>query len=143
MTEEATSINAAAVRLPPYSPNQPLTWFRRAERHFHLKKITSSTTKADYAIEVLPESVFQHIASWLDTQPAEIQYEDLKAALLRMQSVLHLPFALVVFWTFRINFRETAPQHRHGITSIHCANCRSWMQPHAGLPKQLDPVKEI
>ena len=83
MTEEATSINAAAVRLPPFSPNQPLTWFRRAERHFHLKKITSSTTKADYAIEVLPESVFQHIASWLDTQPAEIQYEDLKAALLR------------------------------------------------------------
>ena len=83
MTEEATSINAAAVRLPPFSPNQPLTWFRMAERHFHLKKITSSTTKADYAIEVLPESVFQHIASWLDTQPAEIQYQDLKAALLR------------------------------------------------------------
>ena len=129
MTEEATSINAAAVRLPPFSPNQPLTWFRRAERHFHLKKITSSTTKADYAIEVLPESVFQHIASWLDTQPAEIQYEDLKAALLR--TFCPSPSALAVFWTFRINFRETAPQHRHGITSIHCANCRSWMQPQA------------
>ena len=75
MTEEAISINAA--------PNQPLTWFKKAERHVHLKKITISTTKADYAIEVLPESVFQHIASWLDTQPAEIQYDDLKAALLK------------------------------------------------------------
>ena len=129
MTEEDTSINAAAVRLPPFSPNQQLTWFRRAERHFHPKKITSSTTKADYAIEVLPESVFQHIASWLDSQPVEIQYEDLKVALL--YSNLHLPFALVVFWTFHVNFRETAPQHKHDITSIHCANCRRWMQPQA------------
>ena len=41
MTEEDTSINAAAVRLPPFSPNQQLTWFRRAERHFHPKKITN------------------------------------------------------------------------------------------------------
>ena len=75
MTEEATSINAAAIRLPLFSLNQPLTWFKRAERHFDLKKITSSTTKADYAIEVFPETVFQHIASWLETQPEEIQYE--------------------------------------------------------------------
>ena len=79
----STEVNATTVRLPQFSPNQPLTWFRRAERHFNLKKITSSATKADYTLEVLPDSVFVHIAPWLDTQPAEIKYEDLKATLLR------------------------------------------------------------
>ena len=69
--------------MTPFSPSQPLTWFRRAERHFHLKKITRSITQADYAIEILPESVFQHMTSWLDTQLVEIQYEDLNAPLLR------------------------------------------------------------
>ena len=79
----STEVNATTVRLPQFSPNQPLTWFRRAERHFNLKKITSSATKADYTLEFLPDSVFVHIAPWLDTQPAEIKYEDLKATLLR------------------------------------------------------------
>ena len=141
MTEEATSINAAAVRLPPFSPNQPLTWFRRAERHFHLKKITNSTTKADYAIEVLPESVFQHIASWLDTQPAEIQYEDLKAALLRTfcpspsvraRRILDLPHQLPGDCT--------PTQTWHNINTL----CQlPELDATTGLPKQLDLVKEI
>lgn len=79
-----TEINATTVRLPPFSPNQPLTWFRRAERHFQLKNIKNEATKADYAMEVLPDSVFQRIAAWLDTQPAEILYKDLKSTLLRI-----------------------------------------------------------
>ena len=49
----------------------------------HLIRITVSTRKADYTIEVLPESVFQHISPWLDMHPAEIKYEDLKAKLLK------------------------------------------------------------
>ena len=81
--ENTNTINATSVRLPTFSPNQPLTWFRRAERHFSLKKITSSATQADYTLEVLPEAVFQQISPWLDTQPAEIQYPDLKAKLLK------------------------------------------------------------
>ena len=47
------------------------------------KRITVSTTKADYTIEVLPGSVFQHISPWLDMQPADIKYEDLKTMLLK------------------------------------------------------------
>ena len=69
-----TIINASTVRLPTFSPNQPLTWFQRADRHFHIKRITVSTTKADYTIEVLSESVFQHISTCLDTQLAAIKY---------------------------------------------------------------------
>ena len=78
-----TIINAATAILPYFSPNQTHTWFRRAERHFHLKRITVRTPKADYTIEVLTESIFQHISPWLDMQPAEIKYEDLKAMLLK------------------------------------------------------------
>ena len=95
-----TIINASTVQLPSFSLNQSFVWFRRAEHHFHLKRITVSTTKADYTIEVLPESVFQHLSPWLDMQPAEIKYEDLNAMLLkkffptlsvRVQRILDLP----------------------------------------------------
>ena len=71
------------VRLPTLSPNQPLTWFRRAELNFHLKRITVRTTKVDYTIEVFPESVIQHSLPWLVTHLAEIKYEDMKAMLLK------------------------------------------------------------
>ena len=115
---EQTTINATAVRLPPFSPNQPLTWFRRAERHFHLKNITNSTTKADHAIEVLPESVFQRISPWLDTQTAEIKYDDLKSYLLRSfcptlavrtRRILELP---------QHSEADRIPIHGHGMKSI-------------------------
>ena len=78
-----TTINESTKRLPSFSPNQPLTWFRRAERHFHLKRSIVSTTKADDIIAVLTEFVFQHISPWLDMQPAAIKYEDRKAMLLK------------------------------------------------------------
>ena len=79
------TVNAAAVRLPQFSPNQPLTWFRRAdiERHFKLKGMTNSVTKADYALEAIPEAVFQTISPWLDTQLEDIKYETLKTTLLK------------------------------------------------------------
>ena len=77
------TVNATAVRLPQFSPNQPLTWFRRAERHFKLKGITNSITKADYALEAVPEAVFQTISPWLDTQLEDITYETLKTTLLK------------------------------------------------------------
>ena len=141
MTEEATSINAAALRLPPFSSNQPLTWFRRAERHFHLKKITCSTTKADNAIEVLPESVFQHIALWLDPQPAEIRYEDLKAALLRTFCPSPSDRASrILDFTHQLPGDCIPTQAWHNINTP----CQlSELDATTGLHKQLDLVKEI
>jgi len=43
-----TEVNAASIRLPPFSPNEALTWFRRAETQFRLKNIVKATTKADH-----------------------------------------------------------------------------------------------
>ena len=40
------------------------------------------TTRADYVLEALPEAIFARIGPWLDQQPDEIPYDDLKKHLL-------------------------------------------------------------
>lgn len=88
-TEDSSNADTCtvAVRLPAFSPNETLTWFRRAEIQFRLKKITSPTTKSDYVLEALPETVFRRVAPWLDEQPDTIDYNDLKKHLLREYSL--------------------------------------------------------
>ena len=136
----STSINTT-VHLPVFSTNQLLTWFRRAERHFHLKKINNSTTKADHVIEVLPESVFQQIAPWMDTQLAEIKYDDLKATLLktfcptsavRARRLLGLPQQLPA--------DRTPTQIWHEINTLRQL---PELDSITGLHKQLDIAREI
>ena len=70
--------NAVATRLPEFSQHEPLTWFRRAETRFRLRGIKQATTRADYVLEALPETIFRRIGPWLDQQPDEIPYDDLK-----------------------------------------------------------------
>ncbi|ROT67045.1 hypothetical protein C7M84_014891 [Penaeus vannamei] len=78
-----TEVIAASIRLPPFSPDEALTWFRRAETQFRLKSIKKATTKADHVIAALPEKIFPRIAPWLDTQPDETEYDILKQELLK------------------------------------------------------------
>ena len=75
--------NAVATRLPEFSQHEPLTWFRRAETRFRLHGIKQATTRADYVLEALPETIFRRIGPWLDQQPGEIPYDDLKKHLLK------------------------------------------------------------
>ena len=115
------TVNATGVRLPQFSPNQLLTWFRRAERHFKLKGITNSITKADYALEAVLEAVFQTISPWLDTQLEEITYETLKTILLKEFSPPASVRAsrLLDLWHEIATLRqlpeidETTKQHKH------------------------------
>ena len=76
-------INAVSTRLPDFAQNEPLTWFRRAETRFRIRGIVQPTTRADYVLEVLPEAIFARIGPWLDQQPDEIPYDDLKKHLLK------------------------------------------------------------
>ena len=80
MTEQ---INAVASRLPDFAPTELLTWFRRAETRFRLRGIKQQTARADYVLEALPEAVIRSIGPWLDQQPDEIPYDDLKKHLLK------------------------------------------------------------
>ena len=75
--------NAVATRLPEFSQHEPLTWFRRPETRFRLRGIKQATTRADYVLEALPEMIFRRIGPWLDEQPDEIPYDDLKKHLLK------------------------------------------------------------
>ena len=84
----STAIHAITVMLPTFSPNELLTWFRRAETHFRLKDVTRTGTKSDYVLEALPESVFRRLSSWLDDQGDTIPYDDLKQQLLKEYSPL-------------------------------------------------------
>ncbi|ROT71047.1 hypothetical protein C7M84_010632 [Penaeus vannamei] len=60
--------------LPPFSPNEALTWFQRAETQFRLKNIVKATTKADHIMAVLPEKVFHWITPW-DHNPKQVWQE--------------------------------------------------------------------
>ena len=75
--------NAVATRLPEFSQHEPLIWFRRAETRFRLRGIKQATTRADYVLEALAETIFMRIGPWLDQQPDEIPYDDLKKHLLK------------------------------------------------------------
>ena len=75
--------NAVATRLPEFSQHEPLTWFCRAETRFRLRGIKQAITRADYVLEALPETIFRRIGPWLDQQPDEIPYDNLKKYLLK------------------------------------------------------------
>ena len=83
MPEDSTQINVVAARLPDFSSQEALTWFRRVETKFRIRGITQPTTKADYVLEALPEEIFRRIGPWLDQQSDEIPYQDLKKHLLK------------------------------------------------------------
>ena len=75
-----TKINVVTVQLPSFSPNKPLTWFRRAERHFHFKRITVSTTKTDYPS---PPGICLSTYLTMVRHAVRRYHEDLKAMLLK------------------------------------------------------------
>ena len=75
------------VKLPVFTSCDPFTWFVRVEAHFRSKKVVRSQTKSDYILQVLPESVCTRIAAFLRKNPTDIDYEDLKAEILKKYSL--------------------------------------------------------
>lgn len=136
----ATQINAASVRLPPFSPNEALTWFRRAETQFRLKGIQKSATKSDHVLEVLPEDVCRRIAPWLDQQPADIPYEELKKQLLDEFSPSQSERARRVFAMPSLPLGDqTAKQVWYEIITL----CRLPVTDVDGKYKEIDLKKEL
>ena len=81
--QEPVSLNAASVKLPPFSRTDAQVWFRRAETHFRLKGVSRSSTMADHVLASIPDEIFSHIAHWLNEQPDQLSYETLKSYLLK------------------------------------------------------------
>ena len=74
----------ANFRLPTFSSIDSSIWFRRAEVQFRLKRITSSSTKADHVLAAIPDTLFPQMSEWLDAQGDDaLEYDELKQYLLQ------------------------------------------------------------
>ena len=69
--------------LPTFLTLDSLSWFKRMEIQFYLRKIMNSETKADEVSEEISKDIFPHVSAWFDRQIDHILYDDLKIYLLR------------------------------------------------------------
>ena len=81
------AINAATIKLPIFTSEDPFTWFVRSEAQFRSKNITRSQTKSDYILQSLPEHVCKKISSFLRKHPTNIDYDELKKEILKQFSL--------------------------------------------------------
>lgn len=84
---EVMAINAATLKLPTFTSEDPFTWFVRSEAQFRSKNITRSQTRSDLILQSLPEYVCNKISSFLRKNPENIDYDDLKQEILRKFSL--------------------------------------------------------
>jgi hypothetical protein len=80
-------IAAVTVKLPPLSIKNPGVWFRRAEAKFRLSGIKNGVTMADHTLSAMSEETADLIQAWLTEQPEQLEYEDLKAYILKRFSL--------------------------------------------------------
>ena len=76
-------IHSIAVKLTPFCSKEAILWFRQAEVQFRLRRVTGPRTKADNVLQAISEEIFLRIASWLDNQEQDVDYEELKSYLLQ------------------------------------------------------------
>ena len=82
MSTEHTSVNAVALKLPPWS-EQPAAWFAPTKARFKMKNITSSETKFYHVLTTLPQETLISIIDIASSPPPENPYETLKARLVQ------------------------------------------------------------
>ena len=82
-----TEVNLAKLRLPTFSSKHTSIWFRRADAAFKKANITSEETRANCVQEIIPETVLETIAPWLDMQPDVLAYSKLKEQIMKVFSL--------------------------------------------------------
>ena len=82
---EAATVNATAVKLPPFWSGNPEVWFKQAESVFSTRKpqITNQQTKFDYVIQALDNSTADRVQAVILSPPEE-PYDTLKAVLIEV-----------------------------------------------------------
>ena len=82
MSNENT-INAVALKLPPFWSNLPAAWFINIESQFNTRGIVSEQTKYDYVVQSLPMEIVSSVFDILsNNQSSDTPYTDLKKALI-------------------------------------------------------------
>ena len=79
----AATVNAAAVKLPPFWSGNPEVWFKQVESVFSTRKITVQQTQFDYVVQALDNSTAEKVQSVI-LSPPEDPYDTLRAALIEI-----------------------------------------------------------
>ena len=77
------TVNAAAVKLPPFWSGNPEVWFKQVESVFSTRKITVQQTKFDYVVQALDNSTAEKVQSVI-LSPPEDPYNTLRATLIEI-----------------------------------------------------------
>ena len=68
---ESATVNAVAVKLPPFWSGNPEVWFKQVESVFATRKITVQQTKFDYVVQALDNSTAEKVQSVILSPPEE------------------------------------------------------------------------
>ena len=76
------AVQAVAVKLPPFWPEQPRVWFAQVEAQFDIRGITADTTRYHYVVAALDQGTAARVLDILESPPAADKYKTLKDRLL-------------------------------------------------------------
>ena len=80
---ETATVNATAVKLPPFWSGNPEVWFKQVESVFSTRKITVQQTKFDFVVQALDNSTAEKVQSII-LSPPEDPYDTLRATLIEI-----------------------------------------------------------
>ena len=80
------AVQAVALKLPPFWPNDAIVWFAQVEAQFETRNITSQKTQYAYVISSLPPDIAQEIRNLLMSLPPTNPYNVLKNTLVKCTS---------------------------------------------------------
>lgn len=82
-SQTGACLNAVAVKLPDFWPEQAAVWFAQTEAQFAIKNITQQGTKFYYVVSSLPQQVAIRVLDIISLIPPSDPYDVLKARLLQ------------------------------------------------------------
>lgn len=92
--------NAVSVKLPQFWPDTPEFWFAQTEAQFNLRGIKDETTKYNYVLSAIDQSIAKRVMDFIKSPPATGKYEAFKKRLLttfslsdseRASKIINLP----------------------------------------------------
>ena len=93
----ADLLNAVAVKLPPFWPDNIETWLVQSESQFCLKGVSASQTKFDYVVQSLSQTNAVKGLDLIRASPADDPYGHLKERLLQMYALTDYALAIKLF----------------------------------------------